>query len=64
MSEKLEILQRDYKKQYNKYYEYMGYKILSVEIDALYNVLVLNVESEYDLIRRWEQNVKRILNIK
>lgn len=63
MDEKLNILKTQYKKQYNKYFKCMSYRIFSWEIDALYNILVLKIESEYEENRRWEQTVKRILNI-
>ena len=61
---KLEILEKDFPKEYNKYYKAMKYQITSVEIDALYNVLVLGKESEYELTRRWEYKVKEILSRK
>lgn len=59
--EKIEILERDFKKEYKKYFKAMSYRIMSIEIEALYNVLVLNKESKYELTRRWENNVRNIL---
>jgi hypothetical protein len=59
---KLDELETFHKKDFNKYYRAMSYRIMSVEIDALYNVLVLNKESEYELTRRHEANVREILS--
>jgi hypothetical protein len=61
---KLEKLRTDFKKEFNKYYKKMSYQIMSVEVDALYNVLVLKTQSEYELTRIWEFKVKEILKIK
>ncbi len=59
---KLEELKIKHKKDFDKYYRAMSYRIMSVEIDALYNVLVLNKKSEYELTRRHEANVREILS--
>ncbi len=59
---KLEKLETEHKKDFNKYYRAMNHRIMSVEIDALYNVLVLNKESKYELTRRHESNVREILS--
>jgi hypothetical protein len=61
LSEKFETLKRDFPKEYKKYSRTMNGQVMSVEIDALYNVLVLGVESEYELTRRHEGNVRDIL---
>ncbi len=61
---KLKYLETNHRNQFNKYYRAMSYRIMSVEVDALYNVLVLNKSSDYELTRRHEANVIRILNIK
>jgi hypothetical protein len=58
---KLEELETKHKKELNKYYIAMSYRIMSVEIDALYNVLILKEESEYELTRGHESNVREIL---
>ena len=60
--DKLEVLKKDFPKEFNKYYKAMSHQITSVEIDALYNVLVLDKESEYELTRRWEHKVREILS--
>lgn len=60
--DKLETLEKDFPKEFNKYYKTMNYQIMSVEIDALYNVLVLDKESEYELTRGWEHKVREILS--
>ena len=60
----LSELQAKEPKLFNKYYKAMSYKILDVELIALYNVLILKFESPDELTNRWEQNVKRILNLK
>ena len=62
-NDKVEILKRDFPKEFNKYYKAMSYQIMSVEVDALYNVLVLGKESKYELTRKWESKVREILNI-
>lgn len=61
--EKLKILEKNFKKEFNKYYKTMNYRIMSIEVDALYNVLVLKKKSEYEETRRHEHNVSRILNL-
>ena len=61
---KEEILRKGFNKEFNKYFKHMSYQILSVEVDALYNVLVLKKESEYELTRKHEFNVRQILKIK
>jgi hypothetical protein len=58
---KEQILKRDFKKEYNKYYRTMNYQIMSIEIDALYNVLVLKKRSKFELTRKWEAKVIEIL---
>ena len=60
--DKLKELELNYKKEFNKYYKAMNYRITGVEVDALYNVLVLKTESEYELTRRHEGNVREILS--
>jgi hypothetical protein len=58
---KLEELEKNHKKEFNKYYKAMNYRIMSVEIDALYNVLVLKESSKYELTRKHENNVRRLI---
>jgi hypothetical protein len=53
-SKKLEILRSKFKNEFNYYYKKMNYRIMSV--------LVLQKESEYELTRKHENNVRRILN--
>ena len=64
MIDKLELLKTKHKKEFDIYFKAMSFQIMSVEIDALFNVLVLNKPSKYELTRRHETNVKRILKIK
>lgn len=61
LNDKVEKLKKDYSKQFNKYYEAMNYRIGSVEINALYNVLVLRKKSKDELTSRWESKVREIL---
>jgi ribosomal protein S3AE len=63
MQKKMETLQKKFKKEFDKYFKAMSYRIMSVEVYALYNVLVLKKESKYELTRRWEAKVRDILNI-
>ena len=60
---KMETLQKKFKKEFDKYFKAMSYRIMSVEVHALYNVLVLKKESKDELTRRWEAKVRDILNI-
>ncbi len=62
--DKKKYLKTNHSKQWNKYYRTMSYRIMNVEVDAMYNVLVLGERSNYELTRRHEANVIRILNIK
>ena len=60
---KLKLLEALYSKEFKKYYRAMSYQILAVEVDALFNVLVLDTTSEFELTRRYEQKVREILNL-
>ena len=60
-TDKVEILKKDFPKEFNKYYKAMSYRIMSVEVDALYNVLVLGKKSKDELTKKWEYKVKEIL---
>jgi len=62
--DKIEILKTQYRNQFNKYYRAMNYRIMGVEIDALYNILVLKKRSQYELTNRHEINVISILGLK
>lgn len=57
-------LQAKQPKLFSKYYKAMSYRILDIELIALYNVLILKTESTDELTNKWEQNVKRILELK
>ena len=63
-TDKVEILKRDFPEEFNKYYKAMSYRIMAVEVDALYNVLVLGKKSKDELTRKWEWKVKEILSRK
>ena len=64
MNDKLQLLETQYKIQFDKYYRVMNYRIMGVEIDALYNILVLKKRSQYKLTNKHENNVIRILKLK
>ena len=61
--DKVHELEARFPKEFYKYWKAMNNQILSVEVDALYNVLILKKESEYELTRKHEANVRRILGI-
>lgn len=63
-SEKVGILKKDFPKEFNKYYRTMSYRIMEVEVDALFHVLVLNKKSTDELTKKWEFKVREILNRK
>ena len=64
MNNKLKLLETQYKIQFDKYYRVINYRIMGVEIDALYNILVLKKRSQYELTNKHENNVIRILKLK
>ncbi len=59
---KIKELKKNHEKECDKYFKAMSYRVMAVEIDALYNVLILDKESEYELTRRYEENVREILS--
>lgn len=62
LKEKITELKKNNKKDFNKYLRTMSYCITSAEIDALYNVLILNSRSKYKLTQKWENKVIEVLN--
>lgn len=64
LTDKIEILKKDFPKEFNKYCKAMSNRIMFVEVNALYNVLVLGKESKDELTRKWESKVKEILSRK
>ena len=58
--DKLFTLETKYSKQFNKYFKAMSYRIMSVEVEALYNILVLKTRSKNVLTFRHENNIIRI----
>jgi hypothetical protein len=64
LKDKVAFLKKNYRNQFNKYFRTMNYRIMAVEIDALYNVLVLDKKSGQELTNRWEVKIKEILKIR
>lgn len=62
-AEKISTLESKYKKQFDKYFKAMNYRIMSCEVHALYNVLVLKERSKDNFCYRWEGTVCEILKI-
>lgn len=59
--EMIKTLETNYKKEFNKYYRTMSYRIMAVEVEALYNVLVLKHGSDDEFMKRYENKVREIL---
>jgi hypothetical protein len=61
--DKYKELKTKHRNLFNKYYRVMNYQIMDVEIDALYDLIILGVKSKDSLTRKHQLNAERILGL-
>ena len=61
--EKLEWINSNAKKEFQKYYKAMSHRVMSVEIEVFYD-LMNNISQKCELGKRWESKIKEILSRK